>query len=194
MEFCGTNVAELYSLFGDGEGRGYTVCTSVDICQSNQWNSAARMSQNFHHTLYISDYNVSPMEFCGTNVTEFPSYIVLYSLFGDGEGRGYTVCMSVDICQSNQWNSAARMSQHFHHTLYISDYNVSPMEFCGTNFAEFPLYSLFGDGEGQGYTVRLSFDVCQSHHQESAAGMPQIFDHRSMSVSHTTRNLRHVCR
>jgi hypothetical protein len=26
----------IYSLFGDGEGRGYTVCTSVDICQSNQ--------------------------------------------------------------------------------------------------------------------------------------------------------------
>jgi hypothetical protein len=24
--------------------------------------------------------------------------------------------------------------------------------------------------------------------------MPQIFDHRSMSVSHTTRNLQHVCR
>jgi hypothetical protein len=56
------------------------------------------------------------------------------------------------------------------------------------------VYSLFGDGEGQGYTVRLSFDICQSHHQESAARMPQIFDHRSMSVSHTTRNLWHVCR
>jgi hypothetical protein len=56
------------------------------------------------------------------------------------------------------------------------------------------LYSLFGDGEGRGYTVRLSFDVCQSHHQESVARMPQIFDHRSMFVSHTTRNLRHECR
>jgi hypothetical protein len=38
---------------------GYTVCTSVNICQSNQWNSAACMSQNFHHTLYISDYNIA---------------------------------------------------------------------------------------------------------------------------------------
>jgi hypothetical protein len=56
------------------------------------------------------------------------------------------------------------------------------------------VYSLFGDGEGRGYTVRLSFDVCQSHHQESAARLPQIFDHRSMFVSHTTRNLRHSCR
>jgi hypothetical protein len=56
------------------------------------------------------------------------------------------------------------------------------------------LYSLFGDGKGRGYIVRLSFDVCQSHHQESAARMPQIFDHRSMLVSHTTRNLRHKCR
>jgi hypothetical protein len=29
------------------------------------------MSQNFHHTLYISDYNVSPKEICGRIVTEF---------------------------------------------------------------------------------------------------------------------------
>jgi hypothetical protein len=75
MEICGTNV-EVYTLFGDGEGQGYTVCMSVNICQSNQWNSAARMWQNFHHTLYISDYNVSPMEICGTIVTEFSPYIV----------------------------------------------------------------------------------------------------------------------
>ncbi len=75
MEICGTNV-EVYTLFGDGEGQGYTVCMSVNICQSNQWNSAARMSQNFHHTLYISDYNVSPMEICGTIVTEFSLFIV----------------------------------------------------------------------------------------------------------------------
>jgi hypothetical protein len=26
------------------------------------------MLQNFHHTLYISDYNVSPMEICSTIV------------------------------------------------------------------------------------------------------------------------------
>jgi hypothetical protein len=56
-----------------------------------------------------------------------------------------------------------------------------------------PVYSPFGDGEGQGYTICRSFDVCQSHQQKSAAQMPQIFDHRLMSVSHTTRNLRHIC-
>jgi hypothetical protein len=38
---------------------------------SHQWQSVAQMSQNFHHTLYISHYNVSPMEICGTNVTDF---------------------------------------------------------------------------------------------------------------------------
>jgi hypothetical protein len=143
----------IYSLFGDGEGRGYTVCTSVNICQSNQWNSAARMSQNFHHTLYISDYNVSPMEICGTIVAEFSLFHYIsdynvspiYSLFGDGEGRGYTVCTSVNICQSNQWNSAARMSQNFHHTLYISDYNVPPKKICGTIVAEFSLFSYISD-------------------------------------------------
>ena len=75
MEICGTNV-EVYTLFGDGEGQGYTVCMSVNICQSTQCSSAARMWQNFHHTLYISDYNVSPMEICGTIVTEFSPYIV----------------------------------------------------------------------------------------------------------------------
>jgi hypothetical protein len=116
-KICDTNCTEfllyslLYSQFGDGEGRGYTVCMLVDICQSNQWNSVAWMSQNFNY--------------------------IVYSLFGDGEGRAYTVCTSVDICQSNQWNSAARMSQNFHHTLYISDYNVSPMVICCTIVTEF---------------------------------------------------------
>jgi hypothetical protein len=52
---------------------------------------------------------------------------------------------------SHQWKSAAQMSQNFHHTLFISDYNVTPSEICGMNVAEFPLYSLFEDGEGQGY-------------------------------------------
>jgi hypothetical protein len=56
------------------------------------------------------------------------------------------------------------------------------------------VYTLFGDGEEWGYTICPSFDVCQSHQQKFAARMLQIFDHRSMSVSHTTRNLRHVCR
>jgi hypothetical protein len=56
------------------------------------------------------------------------------------------------------------------------------------------VYTLFGDGEGWGYTVCLLFNICQSHQQKSAARMPQIFDHRSMSVSHSTRNLWHVCR
>jgi hypothetical protein len=93
---------------------------------SHQWKSAAQMSQNFHHTLFISDYNVTPSKICGMNVAEFSLYYIaylgiVYSLFGDREGRGYTVCMSGDICQSNQWNSVAQMSQNFHHTFYISD-------------------------------------------------------------------------
>jgi hypothetical protein len=45
---------------------------------------------------------------------------------------------------SHQWKSAAQMLQNFHHT---------PSKICGTNVAEFPLYTLFGDGEGQGYIV-----------------------------------------
>jgi hypothetical protein len=54
---------------------------------SHQWKSVAQMLQNFHHTLFVSDFNVTPSEICGTHVTEFP----LYTLFGDGEGRGYIV-------------------------------------------------------------------------------------------------------
>jgi hypothetical protein len=38
---------------------------------SHQGKSVAQMSQNFHHTLYISDYNAPPMEICSTNVTDF---------------------------------------------------------------------------------------------------------------------------
>jgi hypothetical protein len=75
-----------------------------------------------------------------------------------------------------------------------SDTDTSPPLSPSSVSDTIPLYSPFGDGEGRGYTVHLLFDICQSHHQESAARMPQIFDHRSMSVSHTTRNLRHVCR
>jgi hypothetical protein len=54
---------------------------------------------------------------------------------------------------SHQWKSAAQMLQNFHHTLFISDYNVTPSKICSTNVAEFPLYTLFGDGDGQGYIV-----------------------------------------
>jgi hypothetical protein len=132
---------------------------------SHQAKSAARMSQNFHHTLFISDYNVTPSKICGTHVTEFS----IYSLFGDGEGRGYTVCTSVNICQYiaylgmekggvtlsvRQSTSVSQtngilwhkwLSQNFHHTLYISDYNVSPMEICGTIVAEFSLFYYISD-------------------------------------------------
>jgi hypothetical protein len=121
-------------------------CLSVTT-MSHQVKSAAQMLQNFHYipylgmekgrvTLFISDYNVKPSEICSTNVAEFS----LYSLFGDGEGQGYTVCMWVNICQSNHWNSVARMSQNFHHTLYISDCNVSPMEICGMIVTEFSIF------------------------------------------------------
>jgi hypothetical protein len=125
-KICGTNVAEfslLYRLFGDGvytlfrdvEGRGYIV---------------------HQYIAYLG------MEKGGVtlSVRRSTSVSQLYRLFGDGEGRGYTVCTSVNICQSNQWNSVARMSQNFHHTLYISDYNVSPMEIFGTIVAEFSLF------------------------------------------------------
>jgi hypothetical protein len=53
----------------------------------------------------------------------------------------------------HQWKSAAQMLQNFHHTLFISDYNVTPSKICGTHVTEFPLYTLFGDVEGQGYIV-----------------------------------------
>jgi hypothetical protein len=41
----------------------------------------------------------------------------------------------------------------FHHTLFISDYNVTPSKICGTHVAEFSLYTLFRDVEGWGYIV-----------------------------------------
>jgi hypothetical protein len=122
---------------------------------------------------------------------------VLYTPFGDGEGRGYTVRLSFDVCQSHHQESAARLPQIFdHRSMFVSHttrnlrhecrrfsiidqcLSVTPPGICGTNAADF----------------RSLINVCQSYHQESAAFVPQIFDHRSMSVSHTTRNLRHECR
>jgi hypothetical protein len=99
QNFCHT-LYYIPHLASNGEGRGYIVSPSFDVCQSNKQKSVEQMSQNFHHTLYISDknvspmeicgmnvadfhhilyisdYNVTPMEICGTNVTEFSSYIV----------------------------------------------------------------------------------------------------------------------
>jgi hypothetical protein len=40
---------------------------------------------------------------------------------------------------SHQWTSAAQMLENFHHTLFISDYNVTPSKICGMHGAEFPL-------------------------------------------------------
>jgi hypothetical protein len=154
---------------------------------SHQWKSAAQMLQNFHHTLFISDYNVTPSKICSTNVAEFP----LYTLFGDAEGRGYIVYQWLQ-CQSkrNLRHECRRIS-----IIYpIWGWRRVGLHCLSVTTIYSLLYSIFGDGEGRGYTARLSFNVCQSHHHESATRMPQIFDHRSMSVSHTTRHLRHKCR
>jgi hypothetical protein len=149
--------------------------------------------------LFISDYNVKPSKICGTNAAEFS----LYSLFGDGEGQGYTVCTSINICQSNQWNSVARMSQNFHHTLYVSDYNVSPMEICGTIVAEFSLFYYISD-----YNVS-PMDICGTNVGEFSSyivyqyyiaylGMEKggitLSVCQSTSVSQTNGILRHKCR
>ncbi len=120
-----TTMSHQWKSAANGEGQGCSVCLLFDVRLSHQWNFAAQMSQNFHHILYISDYNVSPMEICGTNVTEFLP--LFYTPYGDGEGQGYTICPLVHVCQSHQQKSAAQMSQNFHHILYISDYNVSPI-------------------------------------------------------------------
>jgi hypothetical protein len=83
------------------------------------------MSQNFHHTLYISNHNVSPMEIC----TWMSQIFIIY-------------CVSVTT-MSLQWKSAAQMLQIFHYILYICDYNVTPMEICGINVTEFSWYVVY---------------------------------------------------
>jgi hypothetical protein len=40
----------------------------MEICGTNV--------ADFHHILYISDYNVTPMEICDRNIAEFSSNIV----------------------------------------------------------------------------------------------------------------------
>jgi DNA-binding GntR family transcriptional regulator len=138
----------------------YSIILATRMC--HQWKSVAQMSQNFHHTLYS----------------------LLYSLFGDGEGRGYTVCTSVNICQyivylgmeKGGFTLSVRRSTSVSQTNGILRHECRRISIIHCILVT-TIYSLFGDGEGRGYTVRLSFDVCQSHHQESAARMPQIFDH-----------------
>jgi hypothetical protein len=115
---------------------------------------------------------------------------VLYSLFGDGEGQGYTVCMSINICQSNQWNSAARMSQYIAY-LGMEKGRVTLSVRGSTSVSQ-------TNGILRHECRRISIIHCMlvttmCHQWKSAARLLQIFDHRSMSVSHTTRNLRHVC-
>jgi hypothetical protein len=84
----------------------------------HQWKSAARLSQNFHYSIILATRMSHQWKSAAQMLQNFHHYIV-YSLFGDGEGQGYTVCTSVNICQSNQWNSAARMSQNFHYIVYL---------------------------------------------------------------------------
>ncbi len=121
----------VYTPFGNG-GRGCSVCLSFDIRLSHQWNFAARMSQNFHHILYISDYNVSPMEICVCGKNYIPH------LRMEKVRVARSVCCSMSVCHTNgilrhkchrifiiycilvttmshQWKSVARMSQNFRH-------------------------------------------------------------------------------
>jgi hypothetical protein len=46
---------------------------------------------------------------------EVPIYTPLYTPFGNGEGRGCSVCPSFNVCPSHHWNFAARMLQIYHH-------------------------------------------------------------------------------
>jgi hypothetical protein len=90
------------------------------------------------------------------------------------------------------------MSQNFHYiayyipylgmekgrvTLFISDYNVTRSEICGTNVTEFSLYSLFGDREGQ-YIAYLGMEK----------GGVTLSVRQSTSVSQTNGILWHECR
>jgi hypothetical protein len=89
---------------------------------------------------------------------------------------------------SHQSKSAAQMSQNFDHTLFISDYNVTPSEICGMHGAEFPLYSLFGDVEGWGYIVYQYIAYLGME-----KGGVTLYVRRSTSVSQTNGILRHEC-
>jgi hypothetical protein len=88
--------------------------------------------------------------------------------------------VTLSVCRSTSVSHTIRNLRHECRRFSIIDQclSVTPPGICGTNAADF----------------RSLINVCQSHHQESAARMPQIFDHWSMFVSHTTRNLRHICR
>jgi hypothetical protein len=43
------------------------------------------------------------------------SSTTLYTPFGNGEGRGCSVCLSFDVRPSHHWNFVARMLQIYHH-------------------------------------------------------------------------------
>jgi hypothetical protein len=46
---------------------------------------------------------------------EVPIYTPLYTPFGNGEGRGCSVCPSFNVRPSHHWNFAARRPQIYHH-------------------------------------------------------------------------------
>jgi hypothetical protein len=123
-------VTTIYSLFGVGEGRGYIVyqwlqCyTKQNLRQKCRWISIIYPIWGWRraglHCLSVT--TMSHQAKSVAQITQNFLYSLLYSLFGDGQGQGYTVCMSVHICQSNQWNSAAWMFQNFHYIAYYIAY------------------------------------------------------------------------
>jgi hypothetical protein len=67
------------------------------------------------------------------------------------------------VCRSTSVSHTTRNLRHVCRRFSIIDQclSVTPPGICGTNAADF----------------RSLINVCQSHHQDSAARMPQIFDH-----------------
>jgi hypothetical protein len=197
----------VYSLFGDGEGRGYTVCTSVKICLSNQWNSAARMSQNYIAYLGMEKGGVT------LSVRRLTSVSQTNGILRHECHRISIIHCILVTTMCHQWNSVARMSQNFHHTLYYIAY--LGMEKGGVTLSVCQSTSVSQTNGILRHECRsISIIHCilvttMCHQWNSAARILQNFHYiaylgmekgrvtpsvcRSTSVSHTTRNLQQEC-
>jgi hypothetical protein len=126
-------------------------CLSVTT-MSNQVKSAARMSQNFHYIAYLGTAKGrDTLSVCGsTSVSQTIGILwrecrrisIIHCILVTAMchqwksvawlSQNFQYSSILVTRMSHQWKSVAQMLQNFHHTLFISDYNVTPSKICGT--------------------------------------------------------------
>jgi hypothetical protein len=97
-------------------------CTTLVIWLYSSWSIVIKCVYNFLHMVVYNSctiviqflYNSFHMAVHSLPSLNIDVINLVYTPFGNEEGRGSSVCLSFDVRPSHHWNFAARMPQIYH--------------------------------------------------------------------------------